>query len=108
MYGNTGDAYVQIKKLCIDGLSIDRVGEKFEIGEYYSIPHGLTALELGNCLIYVPDATFEEHFVKWEVYKQYYSLGDIVCINANGNLGRYSIEGIEGDGYYVTLKLEQD
>ena len=108
MYGNTGEKYVQIKKLNQDGLSIDKVGEEFKIGEYYSVPHGFTALSHSGCLIYVPDGIFKEHFVKWEVYKQFYCLGDKICINANGNLGKYSIEEIDGDGHYVTLKLERD
>ena len=82
MYGNTGDVYVQIKGLYIDGLSIDRVGEEFEIGEYYSTPHGLTSLKVGNCLIYVPDEIFDKYFVKREVYKQYHYIGDIVYLNA--------------------------
>lgn len=108
MYGNTGDTYVQIKKLCLDGLLLDKVGEEFKIGEYYSTPHGFTALNHGGCLLYVPDNIFEEHFVRWGVYKQYYRLGDIISINANGNLGDYSIEGIEGDSHYVTLRLEKN
>lgn len=108
MNGNTGDLYVQIKKLCLDGLLLDKVGEGFRIGEYYSTPHGFTALGRGGCLLYVPDEIFEEHFVKWEVYKRYYCLGDKISINANGNLGEYSIEDIDGDGHYITLRLERD
>lgn len=105
MYGNTGDTYVQIKKLCLDGLLLDKVGEECDI---LPTPHGFTALNYGGCLLYIPDNIFEEHFVRWEVYKQYYCLGDIISINANGNLGDYSIKGIEGDSHYVTLRLEKN
>ena len=108
MYGNTGEKYVQIKKLDRDVLSIDKVGEEFKIGEYYSTPHRFTALNQGGCLIYVPDGVFKEHFVKWEIFKQFYSLGDVICINAKANLGKYSIERIDGDGQYVTLRLERN
>lgn len=108
MYGNTGEIYVQIKKLCLDGLLLDKMGEEFKIGEYYSTPHGFTALEHGGCLLYVPDKIFDDHFVKWAVYKQYYCLGDTISINACGNLGEYTIEGIDGDGHYITLMLERN
>ena len=57
---------------------------------------------------FIPDDIFNEHFVKLEKYKQYYQLGDVIKINANGNLSEYSIENITGDGHYVTMQLEQN
>ena len=108
MYGNEGDRYVQVKKLCVDGLNIDYIGKTVEIGQYYSVPHGLTALKYNNILVYVPDKLFEEHFVREEVYKQYLTYGDKICINANGNLNVYCIEEIQGEGHFVTLRLKKD
>ena len=58
--------------------------------------------------IFIPDKVFEEHFVRLDTYKQYYHLGDIIKINANGNLEDYSIVRIDGDGHYITLRLERD
>lgn len=108
MYGNTGEKWVQIKKLCLNNLKLDEVGSEFTIGEYYSIPHGYTSIKHEGCMIFIPDKIFEDHFVKRDIYKQYYKLGDNIMINANGNLGRYIIDNVDGNGHYVTLSLKQD
>ena len=68
---------------------------------------GENFMKYESCLIYIPDKVFEEHFVKKNVYDQYAKLGDLLYINANGNLGSYTIENITGDGHYVTLQLER-
>ena len=34
--------------------------------------------------------------------------GDKIRINANGNLNVYSIDEIQGDSYFVTLRLKKD
>ncbi|MGL6201496.1 MAG: hypothetical protein ACRC3H_21450 [Lachnospiraceae bacterium] len=85
MYGNTGECWVMIKELELNGLMINEAGTEFKIDEYYSVPHGYTAITYEGCLIYMPDAIFEECFVKWDVYKQYYQLETII-LNANGTL----------------------
>jgi hypothetical protein len=108
MYGNEGERWVMIKKLSINGLMINEEGTEFEISPYYSVPHGYTSIKYEGILLFIPDKIFEEHFVRWDKYKQYYKLGDIIKINANGNLGDYSIEEIDGDGCYVTLSLKRD
>lgn len=46
--------------------------------------------------------------MRGDTYKQSYNLGGIIKINTNGNLGDYSIEGIDGGGCYVTLSLKRD
>lgn len=108
MYGNEGERWVMTNELSINGLMINEVGTEFEIHPYYSVPHGYASIKYEGILLFIPDKIFEAHFVRWDTYKQYYHLGDIIKINANGNLGDYSIEGIDGNGHYVTLKLEQD
>lgn len=108
MYGNEGEKWVMVKELSINGLMINEAGTEFEIAPYYSVPHGYAAIKYEGILLFIPDNIFEEHFVKLEKYKQYYQLGDIIKINANGNLGEYVIEDISGDGHYVTLQLEQN
>jgi len=108
MYGNTGERWVMIKELSLNGMIINEAGTEFEIGEYYSVPHGYTSIEYEGCLLFVPDELFLEHFVKWEIYKKYYRLGDKIMLNANGNLGTYSIESINGGSHYVTISLEAD
>lgn len=108
MYGNEGEKWVMVKELSINGLMINEVGTEFEIAPHYSVPHGYTSIKYEGILIFIPDKVFEEHFVRLDTYKQYYNLGDIIKINANGNLGDYSIEGIDGNGYYITLRLERD
>lgn len=108
MYGNEGEKWVMTKKLSMNGLTINEVGTEFEIKPYYSVPHGYTSIKYEGILLFIPDEVFEEHFVKLEIYKQYYTFGDVIKINANGNLSEYSIECITGNGYYVTLKLEQN
>lgn len=108
MYGNEGECWIMVKALSLNGLCIDKVGEVFQIGPYYSVPHGFVSINCEGLLLFMPDGVFEEHFVKRSIYEQYYRLGDIIKINANGNLGAYSIEDITGDGHYVTLKLEQN
>jgi len=108
MYGNTGEKWVMIRELSINGLMLNEVGTEFSIGEYYSVPHGFVSVKYEGMLLFIPDKVFLEHFVKWSDYKQYYHLGDIIKINANGNLSEYSIENITGDGHYVTLALEQN
>lgn len=108
MYGNEGEKWVMVKELSINGLMINEAGTEFEIAPYYSVPHGYAAIKYEGILLFIPDNIFEEHFVKLEKYKQYYQLGDIIKINANGNLGEYVVEDISGDGHYVTLQLEQN
>lgn len=108
MYGNEGEKWVMVKELSINGLMINEVGTEFEIAPYYSVPHGYTSIKYEGILIFIPDEVFEEHFVRLDTYKQYYNLGDIIKINANGNLGDYTIEGIDGNGHYITLRLERD
>lgn len=108
MYGNTGEKWVQIKELSLNHLELKEVGTEFTIGEYYSVPHGYTSIKHEECLIFIPDCIFEEHFVRWEIYKQYYQLGDVIMVNANGNLGKYVIEHIDGDSCYVNLTLKLD
>ena len=99
---------VMINELSINSLMINEVGTEFEITPYYSAPPGYTSIKYEGILLFIPDKMFEEHFVKSDTYKQYYHLGDIIKINANGNLGDYSIEGIDGDGHYITLRMERD
>ena len=108
MYGNEGEKWIMTKKLSINGLTVNEVGTEFEIAPYYSVPHGYVSIKYEGILLFIPDEVFEEHFVRLNTYKQYYCLGDIIKINANGNLGDYSIEGIDGDGHYITLRLERD
>lgn len=108
MYGNECERWVMTHKLSVNGLMINEVGTEFKIAQYYSVPHGYTSIQYEGILLFIPDKIFENHFVKWDIYKQYYNLGDYVMINANGNLGTYSIEDINGDGEYVTLMLKRD
>lgn len=108
MYGNEGEKWVMINELSINGLMLNEVGTEFEIAPYYSVPHGYTSIKYEGILLFIPDKVFEEYFVRLETYKQYYNLGDIIKINANGNLGDYTIEGIDGNGHYITLRLERD
>lgn len=108
MYGNEGEKWVMITELSINGLMINEVGTEFEIAPYYSVPHGYTSIKYEGILLFIPDDIFNEHFVKLEKYKQYYQLGDVIKINANGNLSEYIIEDITGDGHYVTLHLEHN
>lgn len=108
MFGNTGEKWVQIKELSINHLTLNEVGTEFKIGEYYSVPHGYTSIKYENCLLFIPDNIFEEHFVKLDIYKLYHQLGDKIMINANGNLGSYTIENVDGTGHYVTLSLKRD
>lgn len=107
MYGNEGEKWVMTKQLSLNGLTINKVGTEFEIQPYHSVPHGYASIQYEGILLYIPDKVFEEHFVKWETYKQHYQLGDVIKINANGNLSEYVIENISGNGHYVTLELEQ-
>lgn len=108
MYGNEGEKWVMVKELSINGLMINEVGTEFEIAPYYSVPHGYSSIKYESILIFIPDKVFEEHFVRLDKYKQYYQLGDVIKINANGHLGEYTIESIDGNGNYVTLELEQN
>lgn len=108
MYGNEGEAWVMVKALNIDGLSLDRVGEEYKIAPYYSVPHGYASIEHENVLLYIPDRIFEDHFVRKKVYEQYAGLGDQIKINANGNLGTYVIENITGNSCYVTLQMKKE
>lgn len=107
MYGNEGEKWIMVKPLSLNNLKINEVGSEFEIAQYHSVPHGYASIEYESCLIYIPDKVFEEHFVKKNIYDQYAKLGDLLYINANGNLGSYTIENIAGDGHYVTLQLER-
>lgn len=107
MYGNEGEKWVMTKQLSLNNLTINEVGTEFEIKPYHSVPHGYASIQYEGILLYIPDEVFKEHFVKWETYKQHYQLGDAIKINANGNLGTYTIEHIKGNGHYVTLELEQ-
>lgn len=108
MYGNEGEKWVMTKPLSLNGLTINEVGTEFEIKPYHSVPHGYASIQYESILLFIPDKIFEEHFVKWEVYKQHYQLGDVIKVNANGNLNEYVIEGISGNGHYVTLELEEN
>lgn len=108
MYGNEGEKWIMAKALSLNGLTISNVGTEFEIKPYHSVPHGYASIQHEGILLFIPDKIFENHFVKWETYKQYYQLGDAIKINANGNLSEYTIENISGDGHYVTLELEQN
>lgn len=108
MYGNEGEKWVMTKKLSLNGLTINEVGTEFEIKPYHSVPHGYASIQCEGILLFIPDKVFEEHFVKWETYKQHYQMGDLIKINANGNLSEYVIENISGNGHYVTLELEQN
>lgn len=108
MYGNEGDQWVLVKPLTLGRVVINEVGEIFKIGQYYSVPHGYTSIEDNDSLIYIRDKIFEEHFVKKQIYDLYKREGSVICINANGNLGKYTIEDITGDGQYVTLQLKQN
>jgi hypothetical protein len=106
MYGNVGQIWVQIKKIDLNGLVLNEVGSNFTIQNYYSVPHGYASIKYNDILLFIPDKVFEECFVPFDKYKQYYTLGDCVNINANGNLRTYTIENIDGDGHYITLSLE--
>lgn len=108
IYGNVGEKWVQIKELKLGALDLREIGTEFTIKDYYSVPHGFASIEYKGVLLFIPDKIFEEHFVKWSEYKQYYQLGDRIMINANGNFSTYLIENITGAGHYVTLELEQD
>ena len=108
IYGNVGEKWVQIKELKLGALDLKEIGTEFTIKDYYSVPHGFASIEYKGVLLFIPDKIFEEHFVKWSKYKQYYQLGDRIMINANGNLSTYTIEYIKGDGNCVTLDLKQD
>ncbi|EXG87746.1 hypothetical protein K413DRAFT_4644 [Clostridium sp. ASBs410] len=108
IYGNVGEKWVQIKESRLGALDLKEMGSEFEIKDYYSVPHGYASIEYNGVLLFIPDNIFEKHFVKWSEYKQYYQLGDQIMINANGNLGTYTIEYIKGDGNCVTLDLKQD
>lgn len=108
MHSNTGEKWVMINELSLNGLLINEAGTEFEIGDYYSVPHGYAPIEYEGLLLFIPDEIFEKHFIKLSEYKKYYQLGDRIMVNANGNLGTYAIDNIEGDGNYVTLRLEED
>jgi len=108
IYGNVGEKWVQIKELKLGALDLKEIGTEFTIKDYYSVPHGFASIEYKGVLLFIPDKIFEEHFVKWNKYKQYYQLGDRIMINANGNLSTYTIEYIKGDGNCVTLDLKQN
>lgn len=108
MYSNEGEKWVMVKPLTLGNLKIDEVGKEFKIAPYHSVPHGYASIEYEKVLLYIPDKVFEAHFVRKVVYEKYAGLGDRILINANGNLGTYTIEDITGDGHYVTLHLEQD
>lgn len=108
IYGNVGEKWVQIKELKLGALDLKEIGTEFIIMDYHSVPHGYASIEYKGVLLFIPDKIFEEHFVEWSKYKQYYQLGDQIMINANGNLSTYTIEGIEGNGHCVTLALERD
>lgn len=108
MYGNEGEKWVMTKNLSLTGLMINAVGTEFEIKPYYSVPHGYVSIQYEGVLLFIPDKIFVEHFVKLETYKQYYRLGDVIKINASGNLSEYVIEKLNGNGHYVTLELIQD
>lgn len=108
MYGNEGERWVMTNELSINGLMINEVGTEFTISPYYSVPHGYTSIKYEGILLFIPDKIFEEHFVRWDTYKQYYNLGDTIKINTDGNLEDYSIVDISGDGRCVTLTLKRD
>lgn len=108
MYGNEGERWVMISELSLNGLMINEVGTVFKIAPYHSVPHGYASIEYEGILLFIPDQVFQDHFVRWDTYKQYYNVGDIIKINANGTLADYSIGRVEGDGYYVTLRLERN
>ena len=108
MYGNEGEAWVMVKALDIDGLTLDMVGKEYKIAPYHSVPHGYASIEHEKVLLYIPDKIFEDHFVRKKVYEQYASLGDRIKINANGNMGTYVIKNITGDGRYLTLQMMRD
>lgn len=108
MYGNEGEKWVMTKALSLNSLTINEVGTEFEIKPYYSVPHGYASIQHEGILLFIPDKVFKEHFVRLDTYKQYYHLGDIIKINANGNFGDYSIVRIDGDGHYITLRLKRD
>ena len=103
MYGNEGEKWVMTKPLSLNGLTLNGVGTEFEITPYYSVPHGYASIQYEGILLFIPDKFFEEHFIKWEVYKQYYQLGDVIKVN----LSEYVIENISGTGHYATVDLEQ-
>lgn len=107
MYRNEGERWVMIRELSLNGLMINEVGTEFKITPYYSVPHGYASIEYEGVLLFIPDEVFQEHFVKLDIYRQYYNVGDIIKINANGNLGEYSIEDVDGDGHYIILRLER-
>ena len=106
MYGNVGERWIQVKKVDLNGLTLNEIGSEFVIQEYYSVPHGYASIKSNNILLFIPDEIFKESFVPFDKYKKYYTLGDYVSINANGSLRTYSIENIEGDGHYITLRME--
>lgn len=108
MYGNEGESWVQVKPLNLNGLRLNNVGGEFKIAPYHSVPHGYASISYEGVLLFILDKVFEEHFVRKTVYDQYAKVGDTIKINANGNLGTYTIEHIKGNGYYVTLELEQE
>ena len=108
MYGNEGEKWVMTKKLSLTGLIFNAVGTEFEIKPYYSVPHGYVSIQYEGVLLFIPEKIFVEHFVKLETYKQYYRLGDVIKINAGGNLSEYVIEKFSGNGDYVTMELEQN
>lgn len=113
MYGNVGETWVQIKKLETDKLVLDEIGtqfqiEEYQIEEYRSFPHSYASISYKGIYLFISDDIFKEHFVKWEVFKRYYQLGDRIMLNANGNLGEYTIENIDGDGCYVALSLKHE
>lgn len=108
MHGNEGEAWILVKPLTLNRLRLNDVGTEFKIAPYYSVPHGYASISYEGVLLFILDKVFEEHFVKKSVYDQYAKVGDTIKINANGNLGTYTIEHIKGNGYYVTLELEQE
>lgn len=107
MHGNVGEKYIQIKDLVIGNMYLNECGTEFEIQNYYSVPHGYSSIRYDGILLFIPDKVFEEHFITLIKYKQYYQLGDHIMINANGTFDTYSIENIDGNSHYVTLKLER-
>lgn len=108
MYGNEKEPWVMVKPLLLNGFQLDKVGDIFEIGPYYSVPHGYTSIQHEGILLYIPDQIFVQHFSKKTLYDQYVRIGSIIRLDINGNFGDYVIKSIQipSDGMTASLEVE--